>query len=435
MSHLEGRLILLGVTGSIAAFKSAELCRALTAAGADVQTLLSRSAAAFIGPLTLETLTRRRPMTDPLELLPDQRIGHIVAADSADAVLVAPATARWLGAMAAGLADDVITATCLATAAPVVVAPAMDGEMWSHPATRRNVETLRGFGYTIVEPEVGPLASGQRGVGRLAETAAIVAALEKVLDGRPIRQPDEGERPPVVMPLPASDLSGWHIVVTAGGTAEAIDPVRYIGNRSTGKMGVAIAQAALDRGALVTLIAGMTSAPIPSGVNLVRAPSAAEMHDAVLAALPGADALVMAAAVADFRPKATSQTKIARDGAGLTLELEPTQDILAEAVTAARANPSGKVGRQTVIVGFAAETGSLERAPAKAAKKGVDLMVANDVAQEGSGFGSDTNMVTIIEPTGPTQEWPLMSKRQVADRLLDRVVELRSAKGAELAAT
>jgi phosphopantothenoylcysteine decarboxylase/phosphopantothenate--cysteine ligase len=430
MSKLEGRLILLGVTGSIAAYKSAELCRSLTTAGADVQTLLSRSASAFIGALTLETLTRRRPMTDPLELLPDQRIGHIVAADSADAVLVAPATARWLGAMAAGLADDVITATCLATAAPVVVAPAMDGEMWNHPATRRNVETLRGFGYTIVEPEVGPLASGQRGVGRLAETQTILAALEKVLDGKPIRQPDEAQRPPVVMPLPGNDLGGWHFVVTAGGTAEAIDPVRYIGNRSTGKMGVAIAQAALDRGAVVTLIAGMTSAPIPSGVNLVRAPSAAEMRDAVLAALPGADALVMAAAVADFRPRTQSTTKIARAGSGLTLELEPTQDILAEAVTTARA----KAGRQPVIVGFAAETGSLERAPAKAAKKGVDLMVANDVVHEGSGFGTDTNKVTIIEPNGPTEEWPLMSKRQVADRLLDRMVELKMAKGAELAA-
>jgi phosphopantothenoylcysteine decarboxylase/phosphopantothenate--cysteine ligase len=429
-SKLEGRLILLGVTGSIAAYKSAELARALAGAGADVQTLLSRSAAQFIGPLTLETLTRRRPMTDPLELLPDQRIGHIVAADSADAVLVAPATARWLGAMAAGLADDVITATCLATSAPVIVAPAMDGEMWNHPATRRNVETLRGFGYTIVEPEEGALASGQSGKGRLAEPATILAALEKVLNGQPIRQPDPAQRPPVAMPQPGSDLSGWHVVVTAGGTAEPIDPVRYIGNRSTGKMGVAIAQAALDRGATVTLIAGMTSAPIPSGVTLVRAPSAAEMRDAVLAALPTADVLVMAAAVADFRPKNTSDTKIARDGAGLTLELEPTSDILAEAVQTARQGD----GRQPVIVGFAAETGSLERAPAKAAKKGVDLMVANDVAEAGSGFGTDTNKVTLIEPGGSTEAWPLMSKRQVADRLLDRVIGVRGAKGAELAA-
>lgn len=430
MSNLEGRLILLGVTGSIAAYKSAELARALTGAGADVQTLLSRSASAFIGALTLETLTRRRVMLDPLELLPDQRIGHIVAADTADAILIAPATARWLGAMAAGLADDVITATCLASAAPVIVCPAMDGDMWRHPATVRNVETLRGFGYTIVEPEVGPLASGQSGVGRLAETPTILAALEQVLAGKPIRQPDPNLRPPVVMPQPTSDLAGWRVVVTAGGTAEAIDPVRYIGNRSTGKMGIAIAQAALDRGAQVTLIAGMTSAPIPSGVDLVRAPSAAEMRDAVLAALPTADALVMAAAVADFRPKTTSPTKIARDGAGLTLELEPTGDILAEAVRTARATP----GRQPVIVGFAAETGSLERAAGKAAKKGVDLMVANDVAQDGSGFGTDTNRVTVIEPNGPTEEWPLMSKRQVADRLLDRLIGLRSAKGAELAA-
>ncbi|MEP7379607.1 MAG: bifunctional phosphopantothenoylcysteine decarboxylase/phosphopantothenate--cysteine ligase CoaBC [Chloroflexota bacterium] len=418
MSELSGRLILLGVTGSIAAYKSAELARALTGAGADVQTLLSRSASAFIGALTLETLTRRRPMLDPLELLPDQRIGHIVAADTADAILVAPATARWLGAMAAGLADDVITATCLASPAPVVVCPAMDGDMWRHPATVRNVETLRGFGYTIVEPEVGPLASGQSGVGRLADTPSILAALEGVLAGKPIRQPDANLRPPVVMPLPAHDLAGWHVVVTAGGTAEAIDPVRYIGNRSTGKMGVAIAQAALDRGAQVTLIAGMVSAPIPSGVDLVRAPTAAEMRDAVLAALPTADALVMAAAVADFRPKTTSPTKIARNGAGLTLELEPTSDILAEAVRTARARP----GRQPVIVGFAAETGSLERAPAKAAKKGVDLMVANDVAQDGSGFGTDTNKVTLIDSNGATEEWPLMSKRQVADRLLDRLI-------------
>ena len=430
MSNLDGRLILLGVTGSIAAYKSAELARSLTGAGADVQTLLSRSASAFMGALTLETLTRRRVMVDPLELLPDQRIGHIVAADTADAILVAPATARWLGAMAAGLADDVITATCLASPAPVIVCPAMDGDMWRHPATVRNVETLRGFGYTIVEPEVGPLASGQSGVGRLAETPTILAALQKVLDGRPIRQPGPALRPPVVLPQPTSDLAGWRVVVTAGGTAEAIDPVRYIGNRSTGKMGIAIAQAALDRGAQVTLIAGMTSAPIPSGVDLIRAPSAAEMREAVLAALPTADALVMAAAVADFRPKSTSQTKIARDGAGLTLELEPTSDILAEAVRTARATP----GRQPVIVGFAAETGSIERASEKAARKGVDLMVGNDVAQEGSGFGTDTNRVTVIEPNGPTEAWPLMSKRQVADRLLDRLVGLRSAKGAELAA-
>jgi phosphopantothenoylcysteine decarboxylase/phosphopantothenate--cysteine ligase len=427
---LEGRLIALGVTGSIAAYKSAELARALTAAGADVQVLMSHTAQQFIGSLTLQTLTRRRPMTDPLELLPDQRIAHIVAADTADLILVAPATARWLAAMASGLADDVVTVTCLAAAreVPVVVAPAMDGDMYAHPATRANVEKLRSWAYTIVEPEVGALASGSTGQGRLAETAAILSAVSRALDRKPIRQPDASLRPPVVAPEPSSDLAGWHVVVTAGGTAEPIDPVRYIGNRSTGKMGVAVAAAALDRGAQVTLICGMTSVPLPDGATIVSAPSAAQMREAVLSAVHDCDVLVMAAAVADFRPRHVAESKIARGGSGLTLELEPTTDILAEAVTVARG-----AARNPVIVGFAAETGSLQRARAKAERKGVDLLVANDVAESGSGFGTDTNHVTLVVPGGRDEEWPLMSKRQVADRLLDRVVHLR--RGAELAIT
>ena len=427
---LEGRLILLGVTGSIAAYKSAELARALIAGGADVQPLMSHSAQAFLGPLTLQALTRRRPMTDPLELLPDQRIAHIVAADSADLILVAPATARWLAAMAAGLADDVITATCLASAAPVVIAPAMDGEMYGHPATRANVEKLRSYGYTIVEPEFGPLASGQVGRGRLAESAEILAAVDRALEGRPIRQPDPAERPPATDFEQANDLDGWHVVVTAGGTAEPIDPVRYIGNRSTGKMGVAIAEAALARGARVTLIHGLVSVELPEAAELVSAPSAAEMREAVLAALLDADALVMAAAVADFRPRIAAATKIARQGSGLTLELEPTDDILAEAVRVARAHTTAK---QPVIVGFAAETGSLERAREKAERKGVDLLVANDVAEEGSGFGADTNRVTIVVPGEPDDAWPLMSKAQVAAKLLDRMIGIRAGR-ASLAA-
>lgn len=432
MSALEGRLIVLGVTGSIAAYKSAELARALTAAGADVQVLMSHTAQAFIGPLTLQTLTRRRVMTDPLELLPDQRIAHIVAADSADLVLVAPATANWIAAMAAGLAGDVITVTCLAAGrgTPVVVAPAMDGDMYVHPATVANVARLRDdFGYAIVEPEFGPLASGAVGQGRLAEPAAILSAVERALEGRPIRQPDAALRPPVVSDSAGDDLRGLRVVVTAGGTAEPIDPVRYIGNRSTGKMGVAIADAALARGAQVTLICGMTSVPLPQGAALVTAPSAAQMREAVLAALPDADVLVMAAAVADFRPRQVAASKIARDGAGLTLELEPTSDILAEAVSVAR-----RSGNNAVIVGFAAETGSLDRARDKATRKGVDLLVANDVAQEGSGFGTDTNQVTIVVPGEADEAWPLLSKRQVADRLLDRVLRLRAARSASLSA-
>ncbi|HWH37514.1 MAG TPA: bifunctional phosphopantothenoylcysteine decarboxylase/phosphopantothenate--cysteine ligase CoaBC [Candidatus Limnocylindrales bacterium] len=423
---LAGRLVLLGVSGSIAAYKSAELARALTAAGADVQPLMTHSAQAFIGPLTLETLTRHRPMTDPLELLPDGRIAHIVAADAADAILVAPATARWLAAMAAGLADDVITATCLASTAPVVVAPAMDGEMFAHPATRANVERLLSYGYRIVAPEVGPLASGHVGLGRLAEPARIMQALEEVLRDRPLRQPDPAQRPPRMSAPPTPDLTGWHVVVTAGGTAEPIDPVRFIGNRSSGRMGVAVAEAALARGARVTLVRGQTSVPLPDGAELVDAPTAAQMRDAVLAALPDADALVMAAAVADFRPRHVADTKIGRAGS-LTIELEPTDDILAEAATKAR-----QMSRRPLIVGFAAETGSLERAPEKAARKGVDLLVANDVAAEGSGFGSPTNQVTLIFPGAAAEEWPLLPKRQVADRLLDRLVGLRGPDGASL---
>ena len=427
-SGLEGRLILLGVTGSIAAYKAAELARALVAEGADVQPLMTHSAGAFLGPLTLQTLTRRRPMVDPLELLPDQRIAHIVAADSADAILVAPATARWLAAMAAGLADDVITATCLASAAPVVVAPAMDGEMYGHPATRANVERLRSYGYTIVEPETGPLASGATGRGRLAEPATILAAVRAAVAGRPIRQPDPALRPPAATTQHAPDLDGWHVVVTAGGTAEPIDPVRFIGNRSSGKMGVAVAEAALARGARVTLIHGQTSVPLPDAAQLVAALTAAEMERAVMAALDGADALVMAAAVADFRPRQAAGSKIGRQD-GLTLELEPTEDILAAAAARARSLP-----RRPVLVGFAAETGSLERAADKAARKGVDLLVANDVAAEGSGFGSDTNAVTIIVPGGPSEMWPLLPKREVAERLLDRVIAVRSPEGASFAA-
>jgi phosphopantothenoylcysteine decarboxylase / phosphopantothenate---cysteine ligase len=432
MRALEGRLVLLGVTGSIAAYKAAELARALTAAGAEVQPLMTHSAQAFLGPLTLQALTRHKPMTDPLEVLSDQRIAHIVAADSADLVLVAPATARWLGAMANGLADDVITATCLATEAPVVVAPAMDAGMYGHPATQANVEKLRSFGYRVVEPDTGPLASGQIGRGRLAEPAAIMAAVREELASRPVRQPDASRRPPLTAPGPRADLAGWHVVVTAGGTAEPIDPVRFIGNRSSGKMGVAIAQAALDRGAAVTLIHGQTSVPLPESAHLVSAATADEMHRAVLGALPEADVLVMAAAVADFRPAHVAEGKIARE-AGLKLELEPTADILAEAVRVGRT-----FTRPPLVVGFAAETGSLTRALEKAARKGVDLLVANDVAEAGSGFGTDTNRVVLISPDGRSDEWPLMSKREVADRLLDRVVTLRrtassSTAGASLA--
>ena len=432
-SPLAGRLVLLGVTGSIAAYKSAELARAMVAAGAEVQVLMTPTAARFLGPLTMETLTRRRVMLDPLELLPDGRIGHIAAAGAADAILVAPATARWMAAMANGLADDVITATCLASSAPVVVAPAMDGEMYEHPATRANAARLRSFGYDLVEPEVGPLASGSVGRGRLAEPARIVAALEEALRGRPVRHPDPALRLPLDPAIRAPDLERRRITVTAGGTAEPIDPDRYIGNRSSGRTGVAIAEAALARGARVKLICGHTSVPLPAGADVVVAETAERMRAAVLEALPSTDVLVMAAAVADFRPLRPAERKLPREGR-LVLELEPTPDILADAVARAGEGLAGSEGRaaRPLFVGFAAETGSPERAAGKAERKKVDLLVANDVSEDGSGFGSETNRVTLVSPGRPPEAWPLLPKREVAERLLDRVVGLldeREASG------
>ena len=404
--RLHGRVVLLGVTGSIAAYKAVELLRRLAAEGASVQVLMTHSAAAFVGPLTFEALSNHPVLRDPLELLPDGRIAHVVAARSADAIVVAPATAHWMAAMANGLAGDAITATCLAAEAPVVVAPAMDAGMYAHPATAANVERLRAFGYTIVEPATGALASGLIGHGRLAEPETIVDAVVAAIGA-----PAPGGR----------DLAGRRIVVTAGGTAEPIDPVRYIGNRSSGRMGAAIAQAALDRGAAVTLVVGQTSVPLPPGASIASAQTTAAMRTAVLEALPGADALIMAAAVADFRPSRQASRKLTRDRAPV-LELEPTEDILAEAAQVAR-----RQHRRPVLVGFAAETGSLERAAEKARRKGVDLLVANDVLEPGAGFGVDTNRVTIVSPGGAPEPWPLMSKRDVADRLLDRVAALLAA--------
>ena len=434
--RLQGRLIGLGVTGSIAAYKAVELLRLLTAEGADVVVLLSSSASRFVGPLSFAALSRHPVETEVLDLLPDGRIGHIVVADTADAIVVAPATAHWLGAMANGLASDPITATCLATSAPVVVAPAMDGDMWSHPATVANVARLReAFGYVVVPPASGPLASGQTGLGRLAELPAIVDAVVGAVAGRPVRQPNPAARPPVVAAPREADLTGRRVVVTAGGTREPIDPVRFIGNRSSGKMGVAVADAAAARGARVTLLAAAVDVPLPpasDGVEVVRVETTAELRAALGAAMgagePGRrpDALVMAAAVADFAPKAPADRKLAR-GEGLHLELSPTPDLLAEVASRARA---AAAAHRPVLVGFAAETGSLDRAAAKLASKGVDLLVANDVSEPGSGFGTDTNRVTILDAGGGRDELPQLPKREVADRILDRVAAALDARDA-----
>ncbi|GIW20870.1 MAG: peptidase ClpP [Chloroflexota bacterium] len=455
--RLAGRLIGLGVTGSIAAYKAIELARRLVEEGAEVVAMLTPSATRFVAPLTFEALTRHAVDTDVLELLPDGRIGHIVVADAADAIVVAPATAHWLGAMAHGLAGDPVSAACLATKAPVVVAPAMDGDMYRHPATVANVARLREFGYRIVEPEVGPLASGQVGLGRLAELDRIVEAVVEAIGERPIRAPDPTLRPPLAAGPPRpEDLTGRRVVVTAGGTAEPIDPVRFIGNRSSGRMGIAVAEAALARGAEVTLIVGRIEVPPPEAAHVIQAETAADMAAAVYRAVlgptagatpdsttegpplaptsraPAADVLVMAAAVADFRPARPAARKLPRSER-LVLELEPTEDILAGLAERLADRPHRE---RPVVVAFAAETGDLGRAAAKLAAKGADFLVANDVLAPDAGFGVATNRVTIFAPDAPPEPWPLLPKREVAERILDRVVRLldeRSVQAGELA--
>jgi phosphopantothenoylcysteine decarboxylase/phosphopantothenate--cysteine ligase len=440
--RLAGRLIGVGVTGSIAAYKAVELVRLLRTEGADVSVMLTPSATRFVGALSFAALSRHPVETDVLDLLPDQRIGHIVIADSADALVVAPATAHWLAAMASGSSGDAVTATVLASSAPVVVAPAMDGDMWTHPATTANVRRLRDdFGYTIVEPGAGPLASGQTGVGRLAELPAIVDAVVAAVADRPVRAADPAVRPPIVAVGRDADLTGRHVVVSAGGTREAIDPVRFIGNRSTGKMGVAVAQAALDRGARVTLVAANLEVAPPAEATVARVESTAQLRTALHRLLhaddgaAGFDALVMAAAVADFRPASAPDKKLER-GAGLTLDLEPTPDVLGQ--IARLVHGTDRTGDQTYaavlprpfLVGFAAETGSLDRAADKLRRKGVDLLVANDVAEPGSGFGTDTNRVSLLTADGDRVDLPLLSKREVADAILDRVATALDARDA-----
>jgi phosphopantothenoylcysteine decarboxylase/phosphopantothenate--cysteine ligase len=308
----------------------------------------------------------------------------------------------------------------------------MDGDMWTHPATVANVARLGSFGYAIVEPGSGALASGQTGVGRLAELDAIVDAVVAAVGDRPVRAPEPATRPPLTGPAHDADLTGRHIVVTAGGTREAIDPVRFIGNRSTGRMGVAVAEAALDRGARVTLIAANTEVPLPPSAEVVRVESTADLRAALLRVTlgpdggAGFDALVMAAAVADFRPAETAGTKLPREAA-LLLRLEGTPDLIAEVARIARGLDSdGYTTRAPldplpVLVGFAAETGSIERADEKLLRKGVDLLVANDVSEPGSGFGTETNRVSILAADGSRDDLPLQPKRAVADALLDRV--------------
>lgn len=392
--------IALGVSGGIAAYKAAEIARLLQDRGIHVQVVMTRAAQEFVRPLTFAALTGEKVITDLFgsgaeQPNLDSAVEHIAVAQSIDALLVAPATADLLARFAHGVANDFLTTLYLATTAPVVVAPAMNVNMWNHAATQANLETLRGRGVRIVEPGSGYLACGMTGPGRLAENELIVNALLEVLGV-------------------SQDLAGQTLLVTAGPTREKIDPVRYLTNRSSGRMGYAIAEAAVRRGARVLLVSGPVELTPPAGVEVTRVETADQMREAVLRLLPECSVVVKTAAVADFRPKAPAEQKIKREGP-MTLELEPTADILAEV---ARRRTS------QVIVGFAAETENvLENARQKLTTKLVDAIVVNDVSREGVGFDSDRNAVTILTHD-EVVEVPETSKREVAGRVLDQVVKL-----------
>ncbi|MBI4758941.1 MAG: bifunctional phosphopantothenoylcysteine decarboxylase/phosphopantothenate--cysteine ligase CoaBC [Chloroflexi bacterium] len=409
---LKDKHIVLGVTGSIAAYKAAELASRLAQEGALVEVIMTRSAQEFVAPLTFQTLTQRPVITEMFQLLSEMNIAHVALAQRADLVLIAPATANTIAKLAHGLADDMLSATVLATRAPVLIAPAMETNMYENPVTQANLASLVARGMTVVEPEVGHLVSGRYGKGRMADPAMILALAKQAL-GRD------------------GDLAGRRVVVTAGGTQEPLDPVRFVGNRSSGKMGYALAQAALERGAQVTLISAPTRLSPPPGAKMEFVTTAAEMRDAVMGSIVDADALIMAAAVADYRPAEVAPQKIKKNSRGLTLRLRRNPDILMEVAEYRRST-----GKPSMVVGFAAETEDLAaNARAKMEAKRLDLIVANDVASPGSGFDSDTNRALIMDRLGQTSELPLLVKPELADRVLDRVVELFRNAGPHLERT
>ena len=393
--------VVLGVTGCIGAYKACEVLRELQQRDVDVHVVMTEHATRFVSAMTFEALSRHPVFLDQFALGEASEIQHISLADAAQLLLVAPATANVLGKFAQGIADDALTTLYTATKAPVLVAPAMNVNMFEHPAVVENLRILRARGVGIVEPGSGHLACGWLGKGRLAEVPEIVDAALAALARR-------------------RDLAGETVLVTAGPTVEDIDPVRYVSNRSSGRMGYRLAEAARDRGAQVILVSGPTALAAPTGVDLVSVRSAEQMAQAVSARLGGVGVVVMAAAVSDYRPATTAPSKLKKSPGATTLELVRTPDIL-------RAVGAAKDGR--FLVGFAAETdGVLESARQKLAEKNLDLIVANDVSREGSGFGSDSNAATLLDAAGGVVEVPLVSKRELADRIWDRVLELRGRK-------
>jgi phosphopantothenoylcysteine decarboxylase/phosphopantothenate--cysteine ligase len=397
---LQGKNIVLGVTGGIAAYKAVDLCSKLVQAGATVDVIMTEAATRFVTSLPFQTISARPVSVDMFQLLRDTEMAHISLSAKADVLVIAPATANTIAKLAYGLADNLLTSTVLATTAPLVIVPAMDADMWTNPLTQGNVRLLRERGAAIVGPGHGRLASGRVGAGRLVSTEEIMAAIRQTL-GR------------------NGALARLRVTVTAGGTQEPIDPVRYVSNRSSGKMGYALAEAARDEGAQVTLVSAPTGLNPVYGAEMVAVRTAAEMHEAVMGRLEQTDVLIMAAAVADYRPAQVAAQKIKKGVGGLTLELERTQDILT-AVAQARV-----MGMPGLVVGFAAETEDLlANAQDKLQRKKLELIVANDVSANDSGFGVDTNRVTLIAANGQVEALPLMSKFEVAEHVLGRVAAL-----------
>jgi phosphopantothenoylcysteine decarboxylase / phosphopantothenate---cysteine ligase len=402
--------VALGVTGGVAAYKAAELVRRLQQEKLDIQVVMTRSAQQFITPLTFAALTGKKVITemfsaeDAAPANVESAIEHIAVAQRIDLLLVAPATADILGQFAHGIAGDFLSTLYLATKAPVVVAPAMNVNMWEHPATQANLAALRARGVHVVDPDEGYLACGMTGSGRLAATEAIVQKVCAVLGLR-------------------HDLAGQTVLVTAGPTREDIDPVRFLTNRSSGKMGYALAEAAVRRGAHVILVSGPTDLPIPESVDWVPVRATEEMRNAVRERAAEANVVIMAAAVSDYRPAAIQSQKLKRGNDPLTLQLEPTPDILAEL---GRDRAGRTAGQGGILIGFAAETGQMdENARRKLAGKGADMIVANDVTQEGAGFDTDTNIVTLFLRDGREIPLPKLSKFDVANRILDHVLEIQ----------
>ncbi|HXG52132.1 MAG TPA: bifunctional phosphopantothenoylcysteine decarboxylase/phosphopantothenate--cysteine ligase CoaBC [candidate division Zixibacteria bacterium] len=393
-------MIVVGVTGGIACYKAVELVRLLVAGGFAVQVIMSRGARNFVAPLTFQTLSGRPVATETFSLTQESEIGHIRLADSADLLIIAPATANVIGKLAWGIADDLLTTVAMATRAPILIAPAMNVHMYANPVLQENLNRLRQLGYHVMEPAEGYLACGYEGKGRLPDPELIVEQARRLLKPK--------------------DLEGEKLVVTAGPTHEPLDPVRFIANRSSGKMGYALARAAARRGAQVRLISGPTALVPPPGVEVVSVTTAAEMRQAVLEAFSSCTGLIMAAAVADFRPAEVAPAKIKRGTASLSLRLEPNPDILRDL---------GRKRDGRVLVGFAAETENVvANAEKKLREKGLDMVVANDVSRSDSGFNVDYNTATILDRLGGVEELPRMTKEELADRILDRLVVLKRSR-------